>query len=229
MQASRRAPGSNITVVIPALNEESTISGVIDEIHRYLPKAPVVVVDGGSTDRTVLCAADVGALVVKCPEKGYGRAIKEGIKHVTTELVLMVDADGTYDLSNIEELAALADSNSVVVGCRFHSKPRGMSLVNYVGNWLLTRLIGVVWWLRIRDSQSGLKIFPASLSSSLREDGMAFSSEVLIRAKEAGMRVLELTIHDYRKRKLGSASKLRVLDDGIGILLFVLRSRLQRA
>jgi glycosyltransferase involved in cell wall biosynthesis len=218
----------DVSVVIPVLNEALTIGRVVRSIHEKLPEAEVVVVDGESSDNTVAEAKKAGAKVVLCSQRGYGLAIRRGIQSSSGEIIVMVDGDNTYDLSKLEELVFEARRGRVAVGCRFHSKPSGMSLVSFFGNWVITKLFGLVWGCNVADSQSGLKAFPKRLSGYLRESEMTFSTEVLIRAKEAGMQISELKLGDYKRRVVGSSSKLRVLRDGLKIVVFILEERLTR-
>jgi glycosyltransferase involved in cell wall biosynthesis len=215
-----------VSVIIPALNEALTIGRVVRTIREKLPEAEIVVVDGESSDGTATEASKAGAKVILCGQRGYGLAIRRGIQSASGDTIVMVDGDNTYDLSGLEELVTEARRGRVVVGCRFHSKPSGMSLISFFGNWVITKLFGLVWGCRIADSQSGLKAFPKLLSSHLRESGMTFSTEVLIRAKETGIQISELKLSDYKRRVKGSNSKLRVLQDGLRIIVFIVRERL---
>lgn len=221
--------GRHVSVVIPTLNEGLTVSRVVREVRAALPLAEILVVDGGSTDGTREAAREAGAKVVLCGRRGYGQAIMEGVRNATRDIVVMVDGDATYDLSNLRQLVAEASAGKVVVGCRFHSKPEGMDLASFFGNWIISKVFGLVWGLRVRDTQSGLKVFPRSLGAHFRRGDMAFSSEVLVRAKQLGLPVSEITIGEYRRRVKGSRSKLRKLPDGLAILRFILWERLAGA
>ncbi|SRR5579875_288803 len=218
--------GRHVSVVIPTLNEALTISSVIQDVRNTLPKAEIIVVDGGSTDNTYEEALNAGAKVYICGERGYGRAIIHGATHATRDIIVMVDGDNTYDLSTLKQLVAQASAGSVVVGCRFHSKPQGMDLIGFFGNWLISRILNIAWGIRVVDSQSGLKVFPRELVSTFRQGDMTFSSEVLLRAKQFGIPISEVRIGDYRRRVKGSKSKLRKLPDGFSILIFILKERL---
>jgi glycosyltransferase involved in cell wall biosynthesis len=219
--------GARISVIIPTLNEANGVAHVIREVRRALPCSEIIVVDGDSSDGTPDIAKREGAKLITVTKRGYGAAIKEGIRKSSGEFLLIVDGDGTYDLSNLEELVKCADQNTVVVGCRFHSKPAGMGFVNFVGNFLLSLLFRVLWFVPIKDSQSGLKLFPKKLGLTLSQDGMEISTEILVNAKRNFLRIKEVQIPSYRKR-LGGSSKLNPLRDGVRIALFVLKQMLTR-
>jgi glycosyltransferase involved in cell wall biosynthesis len=221
--------GRHVSVVIPTLNEELTISRVVGDIKSLFPNAEVLVVDGHSTDGTRREALKAGAQVVLSEKKGYGEAVIRGAKFASRDIVVMVDGDATYDLSNLKELVCHASEGYVVVGCRFHSKPEGMDLASYFGNWVISKILTLVWGIRVADSQSGLKVFPRSLVSHFTQKDMSFSSEVLLRAKQKGLPIREVKIVDYRRRVSGSRSKLRKVPDGFTILKFILMERLTKS
>lgn len=82
-----------VSVVIPALNEEATVRGVVEEIRQVPRVDEVIVVNNGSTDRTAQCAAEGGARVIDCPEPGFGRALITGFEAARNPWVLKIDAD----------------------------------------------------------------------------------------------------------------------------------------
>lgn len=218
--------GRHVSVVIPTLNEGLTVSRVIAEVRSVLPLAEVIVVDGGSIDGTREAAWRAGAKVLVCRRRGYGEAIRMGARSASRELVVMVDGDATYDLSNLKRLVAEASAGRVVVGCRFHSKPEGMDLLGFFGNWVISKIFRLVWGVKVADTQSGLKVFPKWMASAFRCGDMAFSSEVLVRAKQLGVPIVEVGIGEYRRRVEGSKSKLRRIPDGLSILRFIIGERL---
>lgn len=82
-----------ITVIIPAHNEENTIAQVIDEVSKKVSLKNIIVVNNCSTDKTSVIALQKGARVVECPNKGKGYAMAEGLKHVTTNITVFIDGD----------------------------------------------------------------------------------------------------------------------------------------
>jgi glycosyltransferase involved in cell wall biosynthesis len=156
------ATGRQITIVIPAHNEEGAIGNVLTALFGALPAsvAEVIVVDDGSTDRTAELAEAANARVLRQPRnRGYGASLKAGIKAARTEFVLTMDADGQHRL---EDVAKLCDTMSgsqppdCVIGHRtrlVHSP-----LWRMPGKWFLTRLARVLTQREIRDLNCGLRV-----------------------------------------------------------------------
>src|SRR5688572_21238630 len=118
------AEAVGISVVLPCLNEEGAVGGVIDEAWRGIESTglsgEVLVVDNGSTDRSTAVARAHGARVVHEPERGYGSAYLRGLADARGELIVMADADGTYPLADLRAFVKLLEEgNDLVLGSRF--------------------------------------------------------------------------------------------------------------
>ena len=229
-----------IAIVIPTLNEEQGIEEVIQEIHKTLdeyrlhvsdvnnkaivPIRPeIVVVDGGSTDNTVRAVKDKGEVLIRQRGRGYGHALITGFKYATEafdpEVLVMMDADGTYDAADIPRLLIpiLSDELDLVLGCRFDRMERdAMTSTNRIGNrllsWFAKRFLGI----NVCDSQCGLRALTPDLVEILngQAKGMSFATEMLADAEQAGARIGEVSIV-YRPR-IGT-TKLSPLRDGAKI------------
>ena len=225
--ATGTVPG--VTVILPCLNEAAAVGHAVDEAWRGLAAAgvagEVLVIDNGSTDGSVAAALAAGARVVTEPMRGYGAAIRAGIAQARGDIVVMADADGTYDLVAVGDLLApLAAGADLIVGARFRgaiaagAMPR---LHRYVGTPALSRALQLVTGVRLVDSQSGYRAFRRDemLGLGLQARGMELASEMLIRAGRAGLAIVEVPIN-YRVR-IGE-SKLSPLADGWRHLRLVL-------
>lgn len=211
-----------VSVVMPCLNEEHSVGLCIDEAATALEAAgltyEIVVVDNNSTDHSVDVAIAHGARVVYERVPGYGSALRAGIEAAYGDIVVMADADITYDLSKIERLVrpVLEGEADIVMGERLSEAPSSTMpfLHRRVGTPALTLLVKRASnGLTVTDSQSGYRAFrrDAILALRLRSTGMEFASEMLIRAGHAGLRVEE-TSTGYRER-IGE-SKLNTFSDG---------------
>ena len=211
-----------VTIVLPCLNEAASIVACIEEARSGLQQAgltgEVLVVDNGSTDGSMELALGAGARVVCESVRGYGSALRRGIEDALGEVVVMADADLTYDLSRLGELTGpvLDGSADLMLGARLDGANHGTMpfLHRFVGtpaiSFLLRRACG---GLSVRDSQSGYRAFNASKIRALhlKATGMEFASEMLIRASQEGLGIGEKSI-GYRPR-VGD-SKLDTFTDG---------------
>jgi glycosyltransferase involved in cell wall biosynthesis len=220
-----------VVIIIPALNEEQSIGKVLDSISEAVVERStrVVVVDGRSTDRTQEIAKSKGAIVLRQRGQGYGDALLTGFEYATKflqpRLLVMLDADGTYDANDITKVIEpiMEDRADVVLGNRFADlRPGSMSLTNRVGNRLISWSVRNIWHIRITDSQCGLRAFRSDLFQyfSAQAEGMNFATEMLVNSKEIGGRIIEVPI-SY-DRRVGN-TKMRPLKDGTRILTVILR------
>lgn len=238
-----------VAIVIPALNEELGIREVLDEIHSVLdgckvrvsdsgntaivPIRPeIVVVDGGSVDNTVNVVKSHGEMLLRQRGKGYGDALVTGFRYAIDALdpgvLVMMDADGTYDAADIPRLLTpiLSDELDLVLGYRLdRMQPGAMTFTNRVGNRIISRVARRLLGLRVCDTQCGLRALTPDLIGvfSGHSSGMSFATEMLVDAEQAGARIAEVSIV-YRPR-IGM-TKLSPLHDGAriaGIILQLMR------
>lgn len=211
-----------VTVVLPCLNEEDSVGRCIDEASAALRAAAInseiLVVDNNSTDNSADIARSHGARVIHETNPGYGSALRAGIQAAHGQIVVMADADLTYDLSKIARLVEPVASGSadLVLGERLSEAPSSTMpfLHRRVGTPLLTYLVKrATKGLTVSDSQSGYRAFRRKdiLELGLTSTGMEFASEMLIRAGRRGLRVIE-TSTGYRERV--GESKLNTFSDG---------------
>jgi len=165
-QASYAGVEPGLSVVVPALNEEQAIGATLDALNAFAAKAgipvEIVVVDDGSTDRTAAIASEHGAIVVRHPHRGgYGRALKTGIMRAQYEMIGLIDADGTYPVSEFPALLALARTNDMVVGARTGARYRRSLFRSPIRSAFLM-LANFVTGKRIPDPNSGMRILKRS-------------------------------------------------------------------
>lgn len=191
--------------MIPCLNEASTLDACLQAAHAGARQAHVdgyeiIVADNGSTDRSAFVAEEAGARVVTVPTRGYGAALRGGIEAARGKFVMMADADGSYNLADIEAfLTKLREGTALVMGSRFKGeiKPGAMPWLNrYVGNPVLTSLGNVLFGSHLTDFHSGMRAFDRQKISDLHlsTEGMEFASEMVIRATLAGLSIEEVPI-----------------------------------
>ena len=209
-----------VSIVLPCLNEEEavgpTVREALDGLRRAGVEGEVLVVDNGSTDRSVELAGAAGARVVHEPERGYGAAHLAGIRAARGAVVVMADADQTYDLENVGKLLEpLRRGADLVVASRLDEiAPGAMPFLHRrVGTPLITRALRVLTGAPLSDSQSGYRAFWRDRIDELdlRTPGMEYASEMLLKAVRAELDVREVAA-PYRVRV--GESKLNTFSDG---------------
>jgi len=159
-------PVVDVAVVIPAYNEADGVGPTIDRVHAALNATPftfdVVVVDDGSSDTTADRAAAHDCRVVRSPQnRGYGSALKTGIRHTRSEYVAIIDADGTYPPETIPRLLGLMHGADMAVGAR---APDDLSIARRrrPAKKVLGLLASYLAGRRIPDLNSGLRVIRRS-------------------------------------------------------------------
>jgi len=224
-----------ISIIIPALNEEKSIGKTIDSIpvdtlRRMGYDVEIIVVDGGSVDRTREIAAQKGAKVIIEPRRGYGRAYITGFKYADGDIIVTGDADGTYPFEIIPHVIKLMEKYNLdfVTTNRFARFEDGAwSPIHFVGNKLLTLLFIFTSGIFIRDSQSGMWFIKKSLLNNncgFIGTGMEFSTEIKIEMIRRAKKWLEVPI-SY-KRRIGGKTKVHWFRDGLHIFAFLVRKKI---
>lgn len=197
-----------VAVVIPALNEASSVGKVIAAFPPGVVDR-VVVVDNGSSDSTADVARKAGAMVIDEPRRGYGQACLAGIAWLrhpdrAPDILAFVDADFSdhpEELSRVIE-PIVSGRADLVIGSRVlgNAAPGALLPQARFGNWLATRLIRLVWGVRYTD----LGPFRAIRWSDYERLGMAdtnfgWTVEMQVKAAHRGLRGVEVPV-SYRKR-----------------------------
>lgn len=219
----------DVSVTIPCLNEEAGIGPCITKItqvfERHRLDGEIVVCDNGSTDASAQIASALGALVVHQPQRGYGLAYRTAFDAASGSVIIMGDADNSYDFEEIPRLLEALDDADFVVGNR-QIQPGAMPwLHRYVGNPLFSWLMRHVFQLHISDSHCGFGAIRRDALDRLHLEspGMEFASEILIKARKHGLRITEIPITYWPRQ---GKSKLRPFADGLRHLRLMLKELL---
>lgn len=221
-----------ISVVIPCLDEAGTLEAVIAKASRAFQRlgldGEIVVADNGSTDGSIEIATRLGARVVRVPERGYGNALRHGMRAARGRLLVMGDADDTYDFGEIDRFVEPFEAGAdLIMGTRL---PPGTILPGAnpwlnrkLGTPVLTFILNRLFRTRIHDVNCGMRAIARDkfLALELRSEGMEFASEMLIKAAVEDLTIAEVpvTLHPDRR---GRPPHLRRWRDGWRHLEFML-------
>lgn len=221
-----------LTILMPCLNEGNSVGFCVAQARRYLELkgifGEVLVVDNGSIDSSYERASKAGARVITCRDKGYGNALRYGIKHARGKYIVMGDCDGSYDFSRLDDiLIELRDGCDLVVGNRLDGIQQGAMpfLHRYVGVPFLSWLGRLCYKTDITDFHCGLRGVNRANFSKLRfkSTGMEFASEMIGKAVKGGLSICEVPIVLYPDQR-GKKSHLRPFRDGLRHIKVILKS-----
>lgn len=222
-----------VSVVIPCLNEVRSIGSCIQKAIAAIAalgvRGEVVVSDNGSTDGSVEIAEGHGARVVHATVRGYGSALRKGIQEARGAFVIVGDADGSHDFSEIDRfIAKWREGYNFVMGNRLHPqiKEGAMSWHHrHLGTPVLTGMLNLFFAAGVHDINCGMRGMTRDLALQLdfRTNGMEFASESLIKAAKAGARIAEVPITMWPDRR-ERPPHLRPFRDGWRHLRFIMLS-----
>lgn len=193
-----------LLVAIPALNEEDSISKVIDEIKKNLPEATPLVIDDGSTDNTAMKAKNSGANVISLPfNVGVGGALRVGFKYALENEfthVMQIDADGQHLPSEASQLLRHSVENSVVIGSRFlkNNNEYKTSFARRLAMRLLAKITGKICGMKFTDVTSGFRIASGKaieiFAKNYPREYLGDTVESLIIAHRSGISIIEVPV-----------------------------------
>ena len=229
------SPAVELSVVMPCLNEADTLVSCIEKAQAAFTtcgcQGEVIVADNGSEDGCPEIAEAHGARLIRVAERGYGSALMAGIEAARGHLIIMGDADDSYDFLEIPRFVeALRSGHDLVQGCRLPAgggrvMPGAMPFLHrWVGNPLLSRLARGLFDLPVRDIYCGMRGFTRALYDRLdqRCTGMEFATEMIIRASMQGARIAEVPITLHPDGRKSHGPHLRTFRDGWRTLRFFL-------
>jgi glycosyltransferase involved in cell wall biosynthesis len=206
----------DVSVVMPCLNEEITLPGCIEkaralleELERRGLRGEILIADNGSTDRSREIAQSLGARVASIREKGYGNALRGGFSDARGRILVMGDADGSYDFRDAAPLVnKVAAGDDLSLGTRIKGTilPGAMPWKNrWIGNPVLTGILNVLFRAGVSDAHCGMRALSKNAFERLHltSTGMEFASEMVVKAALLRMKISEapITLHpDGRDR-----------------------------
>ena len=190
-----------ITIGIPAYNEEKNISEIIKKLQKITNK--IIVCDDGSSDSTAKIAKEMGVLVIQHETNlGYGAAIRSiflKAREEKSEFLITLDSDGQHRIEDIQTVLEPLKTGKadIVIGSRFLNND-GKNVPSYrkIGIKILTKLANTSLEQNITDSQSGFRGYGKDVIENVTpsESGMGVSNEILIKASKQGLKIVEVPI-----------------------------------
>ncbi|MGB8344769.1 MAG: glycosyltransferase family 2 protein [Ktedonobacteraceae bacterium] len=222
-----------VAIVIPALNEEAALSHLLPQIPVGVAQW-IIVADNGSADQTANVARAAGAIVASEAQRGYGRACLKGFKTARSlgaEIVVFMDGDGSDDPADLPMMLAPVSEGRAdfVIGSRVSRRAKRGAIPPQarLGNWLVSRLIRLLYHVRLSDIGSFRVIRGAALQAlNMREMTFGWPVEMLVKAARAKYQIVELPIH-YRQRSHGRSKVAGTISGSIKAAWYMLRTTLR--
>jgi glycosyltransferase involved in cell wall biosynthesis len=200
----RDVDAPEVTILVPALNEEITIGRFVDWCQQGIAasgaRVEILIIDS-STDRTPEIAVEKGARVLRVPKRGLGRAYIDAIPFVRGRYIIMGDADCTYDFRNIRPFVdAFRSGAEFVMGSRFKGSIEDGAmppLHRYFGTPFTTFILNVMYGSRFSDIHCGMRgiTLDAFKRMDLRSQGWEYASEMVLRSVHMKLRTTEVPIN----------------------------------
>ncbi len=199
----RDTENPELSIVIPALNEQLTISEFIHWCHQGMAEAGIngeILIADSSTDATAERALEAGARVLHVPKRGYGRAYKEAIPYARGRYVLMGDADCTYDFRRLKPFVErFREGYEFVMGSRWRGgiEPGAMPFLHqYFGTPVITRILNRLYSRRFSDSFCGMRGMTRDrlIAMDLDSDSWDYWTEMLVKSVHMGLRTAEVPV-----------------------------------
>lgn len=219
----------NVSVIIPAKDEESTLGRVLDDLNQTIAQMPnyeveVICVDDHSTDATANIARSFGAKVVENKKSpGKGTALRTGFEAATSDILVMLDADYSHRAEELPRmLEALTEGVGLVIGSRVVGGSAEYTHIRALGNVFLSATLGLCTKRYLSDALNGFKVFRRDVFTDFQYTSKAFEIEIEIiaNAMRKGYRIVEVSSNE--RARAGGEMKSRVVRHGTRFLLRIL-------
>jgi glycosyltransferase involved in cell wall biosynthesis len=226
-------PRFSLSLVLPAHDEAKNIGPLLSQAHDVLPRITkeheIIVVDDGSRDETACVATQFDSVRLLRHERnrGYGAALRTGLRAARMDWIFFTDADHQFDLNDLSELVAASQEADIVAGYRAPRRdPWGRRLLG----WAWGRIVRWLFGLEVRDVDCAFKLFRREVLDTIPIEsvGAFVNTEILVRASAAGFRIQQIPVRHF-PRTAGSPSgaRPRVILRAVRELLALRRRLLQ--
>lgn len=211
-----------ISIIIPAYNVEGSIGNVLEGLRAWRECAEIIVIDDGSTDRTAEIAERAGVRVLRHRvNKGYGAALKTGIRAARGDVIVMMDSDGEHSAEYIQTLLDAMSDNEMVVGAR--GKGSHAPLLRRPGKWILSKVANYLAETNIPDLNSGLRAFRKDIVlrfMPILPNGFSFTTTLTLAFFKEGYNIAYVPITTTPRVGKSTVDPIR---DGMNTLMLIIR------
>jgi glycosyltransferase involved in cell wall biosynthesis len=218
-----------VSIIIPTLNEEKNIAKAISGVRAVMKgyRYELIIVDGSSIDRTVQIAKSMHAKVILIKERGKGVALIKGFRRARGEIIISMDADLSNRPKELKLLiAGIETGYDLCVGSRFlmGGGSEDIPWLRRMGNSFFVHLVNIIYRSKYSDMCYGYRSFSrrALKRLQLAEKSFGIETEINIKAKKAGLKILE--VPSLEKKRSKGQGKLHTFRDGYGILKTIIKN-----
>lgn len=229
--------GRKVSLVMPAYNEEKSVGKVVADNKALKIFDEIIVVDNNSTDGTSGRARRAGAKVVREERQGYGFSIRRGLAEAKGDIIVITEADDTFEARDAFKLLNYMRDADLVLGSRTNYelvKPGAkMGWFLKWGNFCIAKLIQLLWVGKVRLTDVGCTFRAISrpglrrIIKNLEVGGSSFSPEMIVECLKSGMKVVEIPV--WYKARIGeskiTSTSWKSLVLGIEMILLILKER----
>jgi glycosyltransferase involved in cell wall biosynthesis len=211
----------SISIFFPCYNEQENVARTVEKALEVVEKLnadfEVIIVDDGSSDGTGQIAEEIAGrdkrikVVHHQHNLGYGAALQSGFKTSKKELVFYTDGDGQFDINEMPPLLDLMEQYDIVSCYRLNRRD---PIIRKINGWCWTRLICLMFGLKIRDIDCAFKLYKREIFDKieLSSTGALIDAEILARAARVGYRITQKGVHHYpRTAGEQSGANIRVV------------------
>lgn len=223
-----------LSVFFPAYNEEANIENTVIKAKAVLEKVAqkweIIVIDDGSKDKTSQIVRQLInkdkriSLITHTPNRGYGAALKSGLYNAKYPLIVFTDADGQFDFAEVDHFIEKQKDTGADLVIGYYLK-RQVPFYRILGSKLLWELaVFLLFGLKVKDIDCGFKLIKKEVIDKIprleAERGPFISSELLIKAKKSGFKIVQIGVHHYpRIAGKSTGASMKVIISGLSDLI----------
>lgn len=214
----------DVTILIPVLNEENTVSNVIQSFKK-MGYSNILAVDGNSTDNTQNILENSNVSWFTQTAKGKGNAVIEGFSRINTPYTILIDADGTNNVLQADNLIEkmIKENLEHIIGNRLkHFQENAFTKLNFIGNKIINKIFKFKTGVNMIDILSGYRAFTLNCIKQLNLTQQNFNIEVEMSIEIAKKKIPFGVLDTYYSKRLFSKTKLKPFKDGFNIIKFIL-------